>query len=49
MVAYLPSVVRAGHRALPIPQVEQRVRSADAGGEGRPTSTKQLGGETVFS
>lgn len=41
--------VRAGHRPLPVPQVEQCVRSADPGGEGRPSPTQQLRGETVFS
>lgn len=40
--------VRAGHRPLPLPQVEQRVRPADSGGEGRPAAAQQLRGETLL-
>lgn len=40
--------VWAGHRPLPLPQVEQRVWPTDSGGEGRPAAAQQLRGETLL-
>lgn len=40
--------VRTGHRTVPLPEVEQCIRSADAGGEGRPAAAQQLRGEAVL-
>lgn len=40
--------VWTGHGTVPLPEVEQCVRSADAGGEGRPAAAQQLRGETVL-
>lgn len=45
---YTAVSVWTGHGTVPLPEVEQCVRSADAGGEGRPATAQQLWGETVL-
>lgn len=45
---YTAVSVWTGHGTVPLPEVEQCVRSADAGGEGRPATAQQLRGETVL-
>lgn len=40
--------VRTRHRTVPVSEVEQRLRSADSGGERRSATAQQLGGETLL-